>query len=166
MSRGTIWTLIGALGVSSTLEAGAGLGGSVVLVYAILTATVFALSLTPRYGKPGSITATDWSLAGISIVTLMVWQVSDLPTAAATSVAVAADAFVAWPTLREAWRQPKHEAPAPWVAGLAASILGLIAITDRTYSSTAYPIYLAALQGTVASIVLTRHRINRRPGDR
>ena len=154
-----VWTIIGALGVSAAFDGGAGPGGYAALVYAAFTAAVFLLSMNPRFRRPDAERHSDWLLGIGSCATLVAWQAIDLPTAVAASVAVGADAMIAWPTLREAWRHPEYEAPAPWIAGLIGSGLALAGLRLLTYSAVAYPAYIAALQVSVVLTLMVRRSV-------
>jgi hypothetical protein len=153
-----VWTLAGVLGISSSFDAGAGAGAYVATVYAAFTAVVFLLCLVPGFGKPNAERPSDWLLGMVSCATLLAWSLTPLPTAAAATVAVGADAAIAWPTIREAWRQPYCEAVGPWIVGMIGSSLALAAIRHVSYASMAYPAYIALLELVVAAILLARGR--------
>jgi len=153
-----VWTLIGALGVSSALEAGAGPGAYAAIVYAAVTAFVFLVSLVPGFGKPNAERRSDWLLGLVSCATLLAWSVTTLPTAAAATVAVGAEAAIAWPTIREAWRQPRFEAAGPWLLGSVGCCMALAAVERFSYASASYPAFIALQELTVAFVLVARSR--------
>ena len=153
-----VWALIAVLGAGSALEGGAGAGAYVSLVYVGLTVIVFLLSLAPKYGKPGG-EWYDWPLGLAAVGTIVAWQVFGLPVTVAAAVAVAADSAAAWPTLRESYRQPHTESLPVWAADAVAAALGVAAVAEYNFASTAFPVYLMVAQGLIAVTLLVRGRM-------
>jgi hypothetical protein len=159
------WSLVGILGIISSLEGGAGIGLVATLPFVLLVIITFILSLNPKYGKPGG-SKLDYvvgAIAGVVLLTQLIIQYS--PVIGAT-VAVVADLVFLWPTLREAWRQPELEALRPWVIGAVAETLGIIALANFSYAAAAYPVYVLLGNLAVITALLLRrpkHRAKRRP---
>jgi hypothetical protein len=150
-----VWCLIALLGFFASESGGAGPALYVVGAFVAIMVVVFLLTLSPRYGKPGGEWYDPW-LGVAAIVTLVVWRLLNLPAALAASVAVAADCFALWPTLRESWRQPETEATWPWVAGTLAFLLGVLAVENRNFAAMAYPAYLLGSNCLIAGALLIR----------
>jgi len=150
-----VWTLIGGLGAGSAVDGGAGPGAYVALVYLALHAVVFLLSLSRRFGKAGG-EPYDTPLGLTAVAVTVLWQLADLPTPFAATVAVGADGLALWPTLRESWRQPRSESLSAWLADSVAALLGVVAISEHRYASMAYPVYLAMGNSVVAGCLLVR----------
>lgn len=158
-----LWCLIGILGFSAADAGGAGPAKLVIGFLLVTQIGVFLLSLSRRFGKPGGQRYDP--LLGIAVITtLVVWKTLSLATWFAALVAVAADAVAAWPTLREAWRQPETEATWPWAAGTISMYLGVAAVRHRSFSALAYPVYLALANTTIVGALMIRHAIAQ--GDR
>ncbi|MBI2009394.1 hypothetical protein HYS84_03205 [Candidatus Saccharibacteria bacterium] len=89
----------------------------------------------------------------------MAWQIFGLPVTVAAAVAVAADAAAAWPTLREAYRQPRTESLAVWTADAVAAALGVAAVAEYNFASVAFPVYLLVAQGLIAATLFARREM-------
>lgn len=153
-----VWSLIGILGVGSAFEGGAGAGAYVPLFYLVLQVVVFGLSW--KYGKPGSEREGeekfDLLIGAVAVVAVVVWQTIAMPTWLAAAIAVAADAAVLWPTLRESWWQPETESLTAWGLDMFAATLGAAALAELSFSADAYPIYLAVGNAAITGALLIR----------
>jgi hypothetical protein len=156
-----VWSLVGGLGAFSALAGGAGPGAYTAFVFFGLTVVVFGLSLMRRYGKSGGDAWYDWPLGTVAAGTIVLWKAGGLPVAVASTVAWVADGAAAWPTLREAWRQPDQEASLPWLADAFASALAVLAVAHYSYTASAYAAYLAVAQTLIALTVVSRRRASR-----
>lgn len=96
----TVWTLIGVLGTSATVIAGAGFGAGPAVIYVVLGVAIVALSFTKRYGKPGG-QPSDYVIGAFAIVMIVLWRAASLPSLAAVAAAIVADLAVSLLTLRE-----------------------------------------------------------------
>src|SRR5438105_2836867 len=91
-----VWMLAGILGIWASHDGGAGAGLLVTATFAVIVTVTFALSLFPRYGKPGS-QRSDWLVGLLAIVGLLAWRILHFTPAWAATLAVAADAMALWP---------------------------------------------------------------------
>ncbi len=149
------WSLVGVLGLISSIQGGAGVGIIATLPFVVLVIITFILSLNPKYGKPGG-RQVDYIfgvIAGIVLLTQILFKYS--PVVGAT-VAVAADLVFLWPTLRESWSHPEYESIMPWIIGAEAEILGIITLGNFSYASAAYPVYVLFGNLAVISILVNR----------
>lgn len=148
-----VWSCIGLLGFGVSAESGAGPGSYVAGVYAIEALVTAALSIAPRYGKLG-LRRSDLPLGAIAIVGVAVWRFGALAGPIAATIAVACDAVAVWPTLREAWHQPRSESIITWSADVAATCLSVLALESSKFSALAYPIYLLLANCSVLAVLL------------
>lgn len=147
------WTLVGTLGILSSWQGGAGIGLIVALAFAVGVAAIFALSLFPKYGKPGGnrLEYIAGAIAAVGILTQLFINYS--PVVGAT-IAVLADLVFLWPTLKAAWVQPDTEALYPWVIGAFGEALGIAALGNYSYAASVYSIYVLLGNAAVITALL------------
>ena len=135
------WTLVGLLGIVSSIRGGAGVGLVVTATFALGVAVIFILSCFPGYGKPGG-TKLDLLAGVVAAAALLTQLFVDYSPNVGQTLAVAADVVFLWPTVREAWRHPEFEAARPWIIGASGEALGIAALGNYSYGSAAYSVYL------------------------
>lgn len=143
------WTLVGILGLLSSLEGGAGIGLVVTLTFTIGVFAIFCFSLLPKYGKPGG-TRAELVAGMIAALALLTKLFVDYPPGLGATIAILADLVFLWPTLKASWYQPDTEALHPWAIGAVAAVLGVIALGTYTYGAAGYSVYI--LLGNLAII--------------
>lgn len=154
------WSLVGILGLVSSIEGGAGIGLIVAATLTVLVAVTFALSL--RYGKKGG-SRLDYLLGGVAAAALLLRLVVNYSPSIAATIAVIADFIFLWPTLRGAWLQPDTEPLWPWLAGVVAVALGVAALGNYSYAASAYSIYILIADSlVVGALVIKRPKRARR----
>jgi hypothetical protein len=147
-----VWSLIGATGTWASYDGGAGrIGVLVPLFFAITTFAIFALSF--RRSR-AIVTRWDIALGAIAIATLASWRYWQLSPDYAAIAAVASDACVLYPTLRNARRNPGCEPLQPWLWASLASVCGLLVLGRYTFASTLYPAYLLIADLAIAAVIL------------
>jgi hypothetical protein len=149
-----VWAVIGLLGFGTASVAGAGPGAYAAAVDAVACILTFAISLLPRFGKPG-LRRTDVILAVLAVVGVTVWRWGALPTSAATLLAIGCALVALWPTLREARRSPQLECRLSWGADVVGNAMCVGASTTTSIAALAYPGYLlvACLAMTIVLLV-------------
>lgn len=143
------WSLVGILGLTSSSEGGAGIGLIVTMAFVAGVVLIFALSLLPKYGKPGG-GRLDYVAGAVAAGALLTQLFVEYSPAVGATIAVTGDLVFLWPTLREAWLRPELEATRPWVIGAIAGTLGVVALGNYSYAASAYTIYI--LLGDLAII--------------
>jgi hypothetical protein len=136
-----VWAVIGVLGFGTANVGGAGPGAYSAAVDAVACMVTFAISLIPRFGKPGQ-RHTDVILAVIAVVGVVVWRWGPLPTSAATLLAVGCALVALWPTLREARHRPHLECRLSWAADVLGNAMCVAATATASVAALAYPVYL------------------------
>lgn len=143
------WTLVGVLGLLSSVKGGAGIGIIVAASFVLGVTAIFCLSLFPKYGKPGG-TKVEWIAGIIAAAALLLHPFLHYSPTVGTTIAIGADLVFLWPTLKAAWFQPETEALQPWVIGAVAETLGVVALGTFTYAAAGYSVYI--LVGNLAII--------------
>jgi hypothetical protein len=145
-----VWTLIGALGAVSTVEAGAGPAALVPIAYAMVYAFTsyyaFLHFRAHRRDDENAITRYDLLLGAGAVLLAIAWKVADLLALA--------------PTLRYTWTQPTTGAERQvWITDTLATALGLSAVSlPWTAAAIAYPGYLVAGNASVTAVMCLRSR--------
>ncbi len=156
-SSWAVWAVTGAVGFGTAEAGGAGPGAYAAAVDAIACLVTFAISLLPRYGKPGG-RRTDPALVALALTGVVLWRWGPLPEGGAAALVVGCECVALWPTLREAWHQPELECLASWAADLVGSTLCVFAIAHVSLAAVVYPLYLVAASAAVVAILLARRR--------
>jgi hypothetical protein len=136
-----VWAVIGLLGFGTASVGGAGPGAYAAAVDAVACIVTFAISLLPRFGKPG-LRRSDVVLAVVAVAGVLVWRWGPLPTSAATLLAVGCALVALWPTLREARRRPSLECRLSWGADVLGNAMCVAASATASLPALAYPVYL------------------------
>lgn len=159
------WSLVGILGTWSALSAGAGAGAYVALVESAIVVAIFLVSLSPRYGKPGG-RRFDYLISVLATMTIIVWQVVDFSPGIAVTIAIAADLWFTWLTVRECWFQPETEAVSSWIISVLSSALGVAALESFDYAAAAFPVYILLGTAVITAVLLARRVVvHKKPHD-
>jgi hypothetical protein len=151
-----VWAVIGVLGFGTADDGGAGPGAYAAAVDALAAVATFALSLAPRYGKPG-LRRSDVVLGVTALAAVVLWRWGPLSTGWAAVLAVSCDAVALWPTVREGWLRPELESRTSWTADVLGNGLCLCAVGTASVAALAYPIYLLAACAAM-TVILFRPR--------
>jgi hypothetical protein len=122
--------------------------------YGVGFLAVAVLSL--RYGEAAWTTLDTLCLGG-AVLGLVAWLALGSATAA-LAVLVAVDAVGMGPTLLKAWRRPWSESRSAWLVGALASLLNVAAVGSWSIVVAGYPLYLLAVNGAAAALVLAPRR--------
>jgi hypothetical protein len=150
-----VWAVIGVLGYGTASAGGAGAGAYVAGVYMVACIATFAVSLAPRYGKPGG-ARYDWPLGAIAIAGLVLWRSGALPDDAGAALAVGCDGIALWPTMRGALQAPRSESRGAWTADVVGNTMAVGALNSHAFASAAYPVYLLVATAVIAGILWAR----------
>jgi hypothetical protein len=124
----------------------------------------FVAGLTPfliviaSYFNPKAywqIQKTDYLFALIAIIGVVLWQVTDNPNVALT-FALLADFAVALPTIVKSFTNPETESPLAYALSTFGLLIAMSAIQDWSYESGAFVVYLAAINGFIALLLVRR----------
>lgn len=149
-----VWSLLGLILLFGTHEAGATATLYVVAVYTVCQIAIFLLSL--KYGE-GGLTRFDLRCLGVALIGVFLWLTTDNPLLAIV-LSVAVDTAGALPTVKKAWEHPLSEDRTAWTISAVAANLNIFATSRWSLGAVLYPLYLAAITGTIAVILWLRQR--------
>lgn len=107
-----------------------------------------------RHGE-GTWLPLDWLCFGGALIGVAAWELLRSPTIA-LALLVLVDLLGMAPTFVKAWRRPWTESRAAWIAGTAASLINVLAITQWSVEVAAYPLYALGVNGLVMGLILRR----------
>ena len=128
----------------------------------------FASGLTPilivlaSYLNPKAywqIQKGDYLFALIAIIGVVLWQVTDNANLAIT-FALLADLAVALPTITKSYTNPDSESPLAFVLSTVGFLLAIAAVQSWNYESAAFVVYLAAINGLIAALLLRPRQLS------
>lgn len=151
-----IWAPLAWLTVASSVEAGAGATLVKLVASALGVSAIAALALFR--GTTGR-TPSDLACLALAGAGVGLWSVLADPVLGLV-LFMAADVAGAVPTLRDTWRDPRKEAAAPWLLGLAGSALNLALVDTAAWAAGAggfgiwgFALYLAALNACILALI-------------
>lgn len=114
---------------------------------------------------------SDWfdkTCAVLCVIALAYWAYTrywtHLPEAALiVSLAIAADAFAAFPTIRKCWHHPDTETAFSFVMATLSAITSFLVIAEWKFAEWAFPAYLTGLGITLCLIIFGRRAFVSRP---
>ncbi|HEU0051034.1 MAG TPA: hypothetical protein VFQ60_03185 [Patescibacteria group bacterium] len=116
--------------------------------------TVAILAL--KYGKPGWSKLDKFCLSG-AVLGIMLWQLSgDATFGMATSLSVLI--LAAFPTFKNAWKNPKEENRLAWTLYWLSCIFAMIAIPKWTIADAAQPIAFTFIETVMVCILWIKPR--------
>ena len=104
----------------------------------------------------------DYVCGLFSLLALVLWWLTKIPDIAII-FAVASDGLAATPTLIKAWRYPETENAGPFTTGLFSSLTSFAAIKVWTFAAYAFPVYLVAINTSIALVIYRKKLIRVRP---
>jgi len=145
-----VWTVLGAIATGAAYTEGAHASAALTAAATVETASIVVLGW--RYGNRNFERLDLCCLVGVTIG-LTLWALLDSPLAGLVA-ALLIDILAAIPTVRHAWRRPTEEAAAAYLLCAIAAVCCLAAMSEYTLMGLLYPVYLLALNGVVAAIIL------------
>jgi hypothetical protein len=97
----------------------------------------------------------DYGFAAAGILSVVAWQLTDIPNIALT-FSVLADLFVALPTFAKAYRFPETESWLSYGVSALGFLLAVLAIHEWTYEHYAFVVYLFVLNLGLAVLSVRR----------
>ncbi len=153
-SRVTWWilTLAGAVSAAAYYSGGARETIWVPLAYVIGPLLIAALSL--RYGE-GLWSNSDTRILIGALCALAVWYATNSPLWGLL-INIAIDCIGIIPTIKKSFLRPQNEDRPAWTLEAAANIINLFAIESWRFEIWIYPIYLAAFNILIATLLYRR----------
>jgi hypothetical protein len=151
------WTVLTAIATGAALSDKAYASGILTLAGTIATGTVVIVGL--KYGDRRFERFDIYCLVG-AFTGLLAWQLLDSPEIAILAT-VTIDFVGALPTLRHAWKKPLEETEQAFIISSFAALLSLLAVEQISITNLAFPLYLTLMNAAIASVVVTRKRVNK-----
>lgn len=97
----------------------------------------------------------DYLFAGIALIGLVLWQVTDNANYALT-FSILADLAVAIPTIIKSYAHPDSESPIAYGVSALGFFIATLAIQEWNYESSAFIVYLVFINATLTLLLLRR----------
>lgn len=148
----TTWTLLTAIATAAALGAHQPRTAILTLGSATCTSAVVVLGL--KYGVAKMSTFDGLCQAG-AILGLILWLILNSPSIA-IAFSLSIDFIVMLPTLRHSWNHPQEETWQTFIIGTVSSLFTLVSLTSFTFTSLAFPTYLALADLLLAATIISR----------
>lgn len=144
------------LALAGELDKGVGIRSLVTFMSGFIPLLIFIASFVNKksYWK---LTNTDYTLAGLSVVGLVLWRLTGEGNLAIV-FAILADGFAFAPTIIKAYSFPETEDHIVFVGGAISAIIGLLVLDSWTFADWAFPIYLLIADLTMVYLVGIRQK--------
>lgn len=136
-----IWSLAPLIALAAQLGAGVGEEAILTAAVGLCPLAVFLAGLKKGSFKPQKF---DWWCGGMSLVALVLWQVTG-NGAIGIILSIVADALGAAPTLRKSYLHPQSESPTFFMLFAISAALTLGTITEWTVQNVAFSVYILVL---------------------
>jgi hypothetical protein len=147
-----IWTAVGFMLGASYYSSGANHTIWVPVSYIIGPFITAIISI--KYGEGGWTPFDRICLLGAGISAILWWIFSSPVVALYVNIFI--DLMGALPTIRKAYHEPESEDRIAWALFITGNIINLFAIETRTFTISAYPIYMFLCCGTITFLVFFR----------
>jgi hypothetical protein len=147
-----LWTAAPLIAFGGQVTGGVGLQSVLAFAAGIIPLLVVIAALMRRntIWKIGKLDIVCGVLSVLALVGWLVTRANDL----AITLAIAADALAAAPTLIKSYRNPESESPWAYVGTFAGAVITVLTINVWSFRQFAFPIYLIGLNSTLAFLVL------------
>ncbi len=154
-----IWGITTTTVAFGVLIGGGGYGVIPVFAWAILSSTVFLLSL--RYGTK-NITTWDAVAFAAAFGAIVLWWQFHAPLPAMLALTLI-DALAYLPTIRKSYEEPRSESLSAWTLFSLVPCFGLLALSEYTLLTTVYLLMSLAMNVFVMVICLSRRHAVPKP---
>jgi hypothetical protein len=97
----------------------------------------------------------DYWFAGAGLLSVVAWQVTDIPNIAFT-FSLLADLLVALPTIIKTYQYPETENWQAYAVSAFGFLLAMLAVPEWTYANSAFVVYLFLLNLSIAVLAARR----------
>lgn len=133
-------------------------GGPSVWVLALVSGTCLFIAFLALFVGEKNITRTDWYAFIGAAISIVIWQMSDNPTAAIGCI-ILIDALSYYPTIRKSWNDPWGEPPVSYLWAGSRYFFSLFAVPNASVASLTYPFFLMASDWGFAAFIYWRRKI-------
>jgi len=148
------WAVAPLLAFAAEVHEGVGLRSLMTFVIGFSPLLILAASfVNPHaYWRLGPF---DVACGVLSLSAVVGWAVTRSGVVAIV-FAIGADFIAAVPTVRKTWHHPRTEEPLVFVLGVVNGVITLLTVDHWTTANVAFPAYIVAMGGTLATIVYLR----------
>lgn len=138
-----LWSIAPLIGTAAAFSDGVRLATFPVFITGVAPLIVFLASFINKnaYWK---LEKSDYWCGGVSLLALILWQVTDNPIIA-ISFAIVSDALAALPTLIKSWRFPETESGEAYTTAVFGNATSFFALKTGSFSEWAFPAYLVII---------------------
>lgn len=149
-----LWTALNILNFAAQLSDHAGPGAWITGGAAVLSCSVFVLSIP--FGEK-DIRKIDWICLSVGIFAIASWPITHGPHLSVI-VAVFINVMAYIPTIRKSYLRPYEETLTPYLVGLFRWIISLVTVNETTVVTSLWAATGALLSGTFVIMVLLRRK--------
>lgn len=137
------WFLVQVIAVAASLYQGASfLSQFVIILSSVTCLLVFISSFYQRDGTVWKLGFFDWTCAVLSLVGILLWQVTDIPNLAII-FAILADLVITLPTILKSYKSPETESLFSYTPYFIAHLLNIFFFVKvYDFPTLAMPFYL------------------------
>ncbi len=138
-----MWSVAPLIATAAAISNGVELAVLPVFMAGFCPLLIFIASFLTRkaYWK---LSRVDYLCGVLSGLALVLWYITQEPNLA-IGLAIAGDAFAAFPTLAKAWTNPQTESAWPYLIGIFSPLTSFAAATIWNFSALAFPVYLTVM---------------------
>lgn len=146
-----LWAVAPLIGFAAEIGEGVGVIAVTTLMLGLGPLVVLAASFVNRRGY-ARLTPFDLACGGLSVLALIAWRVTGSGDVAIV-FSVLADLLAGAPTLRKAYTSPHTETATAFLCSAISASITLLTISDWTFASAAFPVYILAMSSTLFLLV-------------
>ena len=147
-----LWAVAPLVAFPAQLSEGVGIQSLFTLMLGVIPMSVLAASFLSRRAGTWAITRFDLACGGLSILGLVLWQVTGRGNVA-IAMSLAGDAFAGVPTLRKAVIAPHTETYVTYLAAAVTGLITLLTVDHWTFAEAAWPAYILTFGSVLAAVV-------------
>jgi len=150
-----LWFLAPFIGVAASVVQGVTWTAVPVFMAGFAPFLIFIASfMTPAHQTSWKLGPFDWVCGGLSVVALVLWQITKEPNVAIL-FAILSDGAASLPTLKKCWTHPDTETVMFYSCALFAQVMGVLATTAFSFAEVAFPLYLIIVDFLLVAFVLS-----------
>jgi hypothetical protein len=154
----SLWVLLLVISIWAQISDGSSWSVIFLVGDLIGTSSIVVLCLMGYgYGKYG---AVEWVCLALSVLAIILWQVTNEPLLAIIC-AVVADATAAVPTVVKTYRDPWSEVPTGWFMVALGGILAILSTIIWNSTNLLFPLYILLINGIIGLVALTGRRLKK-----
>jgi hypothetical protein len=130
---------------------------SAMLLLADTIATTLVVILGLRHGNR-EFDRMDIVCQASALVGVALWLIFNSPIIAVAASVTIDTVGALLPTLKHTWQKPHEETMLAYALASVGAVFAIMAVTSWEATALVYPIYLVAMNGLLAAVIVLRHR--------